>query len=351
MLRRLAPALLALWPALAGAQDWATAENCTIAPGPVDAAVFEPPGLAALEAAAAQIPNGTGRFWQVTAPGGGVSHLWGTWHSADPLVLDLPARMEETLRTSRLVAVETDFVARSRAAYREAQYYDGRFREASDPFDFAGLDDMQIAGLPPEITGWILDRAIELGWTEDVTLVLSPAGIAEMLLSDPCEDFTDGILPAQDGYIQLIAHIEGLPVVGLEDRHRFLDDLNADEATADAIIAVYAAYLKPPASNAERSALFRLYLEGRLGLLAAWEAAWLEQVLGERARDDLRRTDEYLLRVRNERFLEKIAPELAEGGVFLAVGAAHLPGETGLVAMLRAAGYEVSRIALPGEAE
>jgi uncharacterized protein YbaP (TraB family) len=348
----LLPAALALWPALATAQDWATAEVCTVDPDLFDEAVFDPPGLAALEAEAAKTPNGTGRFWQVTAPNGAVSHLWGTWHSADPLILDLPAQAAEIIHDSRVVAVETNFIAPDRDAWREAQYYEGRYLGPSDPFEFSGADSTGIAGLDDEISGWIRERAIELGWTEDVTLILSPAGIAEMLLSDPCEDFAEGVLPIQDDYIQLLGRLAGAEVLSLEGPHDFLDFLNGDVAgTAEAITAVYAAYLEPQEDNAARSAQFRLYLEGRLGLLAAWDASFLERVLGKRGPVALRATDAYLLTYRNERFLEKLAPEWDAGGVFVAVGAGHLAGATGLVEMLRDQGFTVARLPLPGETE
>lgn len=352
MRRWLLPALLSVWPALAPAQDWATPEVCRVDPGPVDASVFDPPGLAALEEMAADIPNPVGRFWRITAPSGAVSHLWGTWHSADPLILDLPDEVTQAIENASLVAVEIDFVAPDRETLRELQFYEGRYREPSDAFEFSGADTTSIAGLDDEISGWIRDRAIELGWTEDVTLILSNAGMAEMLLADPCEDFANGILPLQDDYIQLLGRLAGADILGLETPFDVIDDLNADaEGTAEAIIAVYAAYLRPASDNAERSALFNLYREGRLALLAAWDAAFVERVLGERGPPALRKTDAYLLATRNERFLKRLAPEWDAGGVFVAVGAGHLPGELGLVEMLRKQGLTVERVALPGEAE
>lgn len=347
MLRWVIPAALALWPALAPAQDWADADVCTVDPG-----ITALPGMATLEGAAANIPNADGRFWQVTAPNGAVSHLWGTWHSADPLILDLPGETRQAIETSRIVAVEADLVAKSRAAYREAQYAESRFLGPSDPFEFAGADTDSIAGLDAELSGWIRDRAVELGWSEDVMLILSPAGIAEMLLGDPCEDFANGVLPIQDDYIQLLGRLAGAEILGLEQPGRVLDDLAADEeGTAEAIIAVYAAYLKPAADNTERSALFNLYRRGRLGLLAAWDAAFVESVLGKDGPAALRKTDAYLLSVRNRRFLERLAPEWDAGDVFVAVGAGHLPGETGLIEMLRKQGYTVTRIPVSGEVE
>jgi uncharacterized protein YbaP (TraB family) len=44
---------------------------------------------------------------------------------------------------------------------------------------------------------------------------------------------------------------------------------------------------------------------------------------------------------RNRRMVERMLPRLQEGKAFIAVGALHLPGEEGLVALLRARGYRV----------
>jgi uncharacterized protein YbaP (TraB family) len=51
-----------------------------------------------------------------------------------------------------------------------------------------------------------------------------------------------------------------------------------------------------------------------------------------------------LLGARNERWLPFVEKLVAEGGGFLAAGAGHLPGTDGLVALLRARGYQVTRV-------
>ena len=315
--------------------------------------MFDPPGRAVLEAEAAKIANRRGRFWQIAGPEGQISHLWGTFHSSDPLILDLPDAVRAAIAGARVIAVEVDYVLKSREAYRDAQLFDGWFKDPSDAFNFDDPGDGRIADLPLEISDWIRDRAFEAGYTEDADLILSKGGLVSMLLADPCEDFAGGVLPIQDDYVQLLGRLAGAQILGLETQKEFLDDLNAPgaEATADAIIAVYAAYLKPVTSNAERATWFGLYREGRLGLMTTWDAAYLSDVLGEKGEDARRRTEDYLITARNLRFMERLAGELSEGGVFIAVGAGHLPGDEGLVSMLRAEGYDVTRLPLPGEAE
>ena len=47
---------------------------------------------------------------------------------------------------------------------------------------------------------------------------------------------------------------------------------------------------------------------------------------------------------RNKRMRERALPQLAMGGTFIAVGALHLGGEEGLVALLRESGFTVTAV-------
>jgi uncharacterized protein YbaP (TraB family) len=46
---------------------------------------------------------------------------------------------------------------------------------------------------------------------------------------------------------------------------------------------------------------------------------------------------------RNKRMAKRAAPMLEEGAAFVAVGALHLPGQDGLVELLRGQGFTVTR--------
>jgi uncharacterized protein YbaP (TraB family) len=50
---------------------------------------------------------------------------------------------------------------------------------------------------------------------------------------------------------------------------------------------------------------------------------------------------------RNHRMLESLLAWLDEGTVFVAVGALHLPGQDGLVTLLRQRGFELQPLPFP----
>ena len=54
--------------------------------------------------------------------------------------------------------------------------------------------------------------------------------------------------------------------------------------------------------------------------------------------------DRRFITERNHLMVERMRPRLAEGGAFIAIGVLHLPGEEGILALLKNQGYEVSAV-------
>lgn len=347
MRRALLLALATLWPSLATAQDWATRAFCEVDPRPVTEADFAPHNLSELVSHADEVSHAKGRFWRIESPDGAVSHLWGTFHVSNPAILDLPDQVKDTISEAQLLALESDFSFPDRDAFLNQFNEPGRYRDPSDPFSMQ--EPLDLSFLPDEVIDWVYQRLEDYGTTEDALYVLTYGGLAALLLADPCEDFTAGTVPVQDDFIYTLGHIAQAEILGLEPPGAFFTDLAEREDAAKAIVGVYASYLQPPRDNAARAAMFQLYLEGRLGLLSAWDNAFVTRILGPDGKTALGLTNDYLVAFRNQRFVENLAEPLEQGGTFIAVGAAHLPGETGLVSLLKAAGYRVARIPLPGE--
>jgi uncharacterized protein YbaP (TraB family) len=88
--------------------------------------------------------------------------------------------------------------------------------------------------------------------------------------------------------------------------------------------------------------LKRLYLARKLSSL------WLLTVQGLPTDDPGPALTAYLrdklINPRNQVILERALPLIENGNTFIAVGAAHLPGDKGLVELFRKAGYEVTPV-------
>ncbi|PCJ08423.1 MAG: hypothetical protein COB16_06935 [Rhodobacteraceae bacterium] len=345
MLKPLLFALALLAPATVQAQAWATRDVCEVVSAEIDPQVLPDELLARLQADAAKMPNPRGRFWRIQSPDGAVSHLWGTMHSNDPLILDLPVIVQKRISGARTVALEFDFIPPTRDAIDQANNWDP-YRRFLDLFFF---DE---TGLDPRVIDWILARFEGLGLNARATDNLKLSVVTQILLSDPCDDFAAGIIPDQDSYIQTLGVIAGADILGLQTEESLIDYLNDPENldTALSILAVYGAYQKPQINSANRATDFALYLQGETALHRQRDRQYLSEIYGPHLADFyLKQADDYLLKQRNKIFLQTALPELQQGGVFMAIGSFHLPGEQGMIELLRQAGYTVSRIPLPGE--
>ena len=84
-------------------------------------------------------------------------------------------------------------------------------------------------------------------------------------------------------------------------------------------------------------------------LIAAYRSGDFEKLAelseGERADDPQRH--EVLLAARNRDWIPKLKPHLDRGRTFVAVGTAHFPGTDGLIELLRAEGYVLTRVVRP----
>ncbi len=329
------------------AQDWVTRELCAVTDAGIDSAALTDALLSELQPKADQIANGVGRFWRIESPTGAVSHLWGTFHSSNPLILDLPDAVEQAIADARVVALEIDPIRPNRAAIKEDLAYTGLLRQGgSATWQF----QPENTGIPAEIIARVRERTEAMGWGAEAPDYLTLGGLANLLLYDACEDFVNGVIPIQDSRIQMLGMIAGAETLGLEPVDAFVEHLNApaNRRTALSLITLYGSYLEP--APGLRQTYFSLYLQGRVGLMMAFEENYVATQWGEDGLTHLDRTDAFMLDKRNLDFLATALPELEQGGVFMAVGAYHLPGPGGMVALLRKAGYTLTRMPLPGEA-
>ncbi len=99
-------------------------------------------------------------------------------------------------------------------------------------------------------------------------------------------------------------------------------------------------------SPAERI-IVQAYRSGELKEMVRYGAMLdflMATVLSEKEMEKYISMQDYLIRGRNEVWMEKIPEMIAEQPTFIAVGARHLPTETGLIEMLRKKGYTVTPV-------
>lgn len=329
----------------AAAQDWFTREACSTGEIRVWREVLSVAEEARYSAIAGEVPNSLGRFWKITAPGGQISWLWGTYHVSERRLLALPQELREVLETADVVALEFNPQPGTRADIRRAN-------DQAWMFILPGAAPDDRTDFPPQILDHMALRLETFGWDPGYMSMMTDAGLFSLLLSDPCSDFTP-FMPAQDYFIAQTGWLAGARIAGLQEPWELGAELTVPEraAAARAALLLYGLYLGPDSALAGlRETGFALYLEGRIGVMDAWSDGWAEQVLGAaRGREVVDLAESYLLVERNAIWMEKIRSLAGQGNAVIAVGASHLPGDLGLVSMIRDAGYQVERVVLPGE--
>jgi len=345
-MRNLIILLVAFMAGPVAAQGWFTKEVCFVEDPTVFPDAFSPFSYEQIQKTAKTIPNGDGKLWRITSTNGQVSYLWGTIHSNDPTLLALPEQVEDAIKRARVVAVERDLKFPDRRMVKASNSeWEWRYHISGTP-DFYSLD------LPTDLRKWVESRFDSLGWDVGEVNLLRLSVIAEILLNDACNDFNGWVYPIQDDRIQMLGDISGASTLGLEHRYdirRRLEDGQSLKLN-EALIAIYGAYLQPVDNNKGRSTFYALYLQGRIGEMMAWDSAYITDLFPDgQGRDWLTLSDEYLLAERNRNFVQSALDDLRTGGLFMAVGAFHLPGENGLVEMLRSEGFMVGRVPLPEE--
>lgn len=115
--------------------------------------------------------------------------------------------------------------------------------------------------------------------------------------------------------------------IGTLETLRFQLDLMAQLGNSEEI----AAMLSEQTSSDELGALATAYRSGD------------EEVLLAATGPSEPALQELLLDSRNRRWVQKLSPILDRGGVFVAVGAGHMPGPSGLVSLLEQRGFSITR--------
>ncbi len=282
---------------------------------------------------AAATSNARNVLWRIERDGRPASHLLGTIHLTDPRVNVLSDRLRAVLDEVHTVALEVADL--SPEAMADAMAKSGGLLTFGDG---RRLDTLLTA---EEIAG-VERTLVASGLPAAAAPMFKPWVVSLMLAVSDCErrKVQSGKL-VLDARIASLAHQAGKSVVGLETIESQLDAMASlpDKTQLDMLRAGLR-YIDRTDDNMET--LLQLYLGRELGIAWPLQIALAEKVgIGKQAFAEF---EQRLVIDRNLRMSETAQPLLDKGGVLIAVGALHLPGEHGLVSLLRKAGYTLTPI-------
>lgn len=277
------------------------------------------------EAATAQT-QGKHFLWRVEQPGGGHLYLLGSVHLGRPDLYPLPQAVEKAFQEAKVLVVEADVEKIDQGKVQALTLSTGLLQDGSTLADHlskplwasvqrackrAGLPEIVVSKMRP--------------WLAAVTLMgvlLKKAGIS------PENGIERHLLERARGK-KRIAELESV-----EAQLRLFASFDDEQQVA------FLAYTLEDVDHLTRQTD---------ELLDAWKhgnTAYLEGLLREiREKKETRPIYDVLFRDRNTKMVGKILHDLKSGEVHLVVvGAAHLVGEDGLVAMLKKHGVRITRL-------
>ena len=263
-----------------------------------------------------------GRLFRIDRPGLAPSYVYGTLHSNDPRVVALPPAVVSALAASRAAAFESLLLEADVATFLAAAHYeDGR--RLGDHVDPVTLERVRATLGIDGNDRLLIERA-------------KPWAVLLMLAQS-----RNGGTASLDGILQAEARARRMAVLSLELPDEQVASLDAIPLASQVALLRWALDTQH-ARPAELEAATRAWLAGDLAGLRRLSLAPGRR--DPRLAVHLRALLKHLITDRNVVMAHRLHLPLARGRVFVAVGALHLHGRDGLLALIREQGYSVTRV-------
>jgi len=261
-----------------------------------------------------------GLLWKIETSGAAPSYLFGTFHSSDPRITTLPCPVKDIFDHAASYTMEMITNGAGIVSMAEAMFFnDGKTLKQVLGEPLYG-DTLRAAGA--SATGRPGGINNMKPWAVTLTLG-SPRQNAGLFL---------------DMALQFQATRQGKPTYGLETMQEQIAVFNGMSLEDQVSLLRDAVQTRQAMENAMEE-LTVAYLRRDLAAL---------ENLSERYKPADARVYatmmDRLLTQRNRNMAKRMHTRLQEGNTFIAVGALHLPGETGLLKLLSNAGHRVTRI-------
>lgn len=298
-----------------------------------------PEVYADLEREARAIPNGEGLLWRITAPDGKTSYLFGTIHLSELSVPEISPTVLDLVLQSQLVITEIPDIANETIVAEQSVLQMGNL--------FLGNGKTLKDFMTPQAYGNLERLMTEMGLPPFALIGFRPFVVTALISIPSCElpgmlESAGGINNTVDVRIASAAEAAGIPTGGLES---FAEQMEAITSIplAEGISMLETLVLHEDQIEDFAATLVALYDAERMDQMLALER--IEMPFAPLA-DIPAGFEKSMIVDRNRRMAERSLPHLSKGGAFIAVGALHLPGKEGLVALFREYGFEVERVLL-----
>lgn len=289
----------------------------------------------ALLAETAALPYAEGLLWRARRDDGTTITIFGTYHFRHD-------------RTDRHLARLAPIIEAAQAIYLELSNEDQAQLKrdvATDPSLMFITEGPTLPDLLGEKDWNALRTAMQ---ARNIPTFLAakfkPIWAAMMLGIGPCEARSGAMeQPGIDEAIGAHAAAAGIPTRSLED-FRTLMSLFDGEPIDKQLDMIRLFFDWPVDADDMAYTLRRRYLAQQTGLLWTFTRRLSLQYGGPTAAEDFARFERDLLTRRNRNWLDRLLREAPGKPVFAAIGAGHLPGETGLLRLLERAGFEIAQL-------
>ncbi len=292
-----------------------------------------PRALEKIRLAASRIPNGDALLWRIEKSGYRDSWLYGTMHVSDPRVMAMSEAARNSYEMADTIVVEsteiTDMVKAQAALLANPAL--SMLPEGSTLQTLLKPDEFQLVetvlkerGVPIALVSrlqpWMIYSMIAIPQCELARMQKNPTFLDKKLADDALAQGK-----ALKGLETLAEQIGTLTDLPIELQVRLLTDTVALGSTLDDVMKT----------------MTELYIQGQTGMIMPM-IEWSSAQTGADDNDAYAEIEKQMVHSRNHTMVQRLAPMLEDGNAFVAVGALHLPGNDGLVQLLRDSDYTVT---------
>lgn len=262
-------------------------------------------------------------LWSISGNGlRDTSYLFGTMHSSDDRLRRWDDNWQKAFESCGIIAGETDLAHGSldMLSMLQTLMIDTTIEKVLPPSKVETIRNYIAQRLGPEMAS--------------VMMKMQPFFLMVLLMELP-EDLTE-VGEVMDIYLQGLASQKGKQVVGLETSAEQLEVIKGVPILYQAemlyeFVSLSSKGLHLDVMALSDSLIIQTYLNQCLNdfVVLSKEIEFDEQLMDQ------------LLPRRNLRFVNRLGPLMTQMSVFCAVGALHLPGNDGMIALLRSQGFKV----------